>query len=101
MNQMERLFRDCHFSFNLPHPDDVSWRIRYTDVASYGYITLMRMIDIPHLDKDRAKTAVRKLNQFANVLLAYAEDETDCGKFDLFAIRRWLENTDWYMVERG
>lgn len=101
MNQIERLFKGYEFSFKLPHPDDISWRIYYSDEASYGFINLLRVIDIPHLNKDRAKTAVRKLNQFANMLLIYAEEETDCGKFDLFVIRKWLENTDWYMVERG
>ena len=99
MNQIERLFRDCHLSFNLPHPNDPLWRISYIDTASHGYITLMRVIDIPHLDKDRAKTAVRKLNQFANVILGYVD--SDFGFFDQLAVRKWLENTDWYMEGRG
>lgn len=101
MNQIERIFKGCDFSFNLPHPDDISWRIRYSDVTSFGYITLMRVIDIPHLNKDRAKTAVRKLTRFANVLVDYVTRSSDFGLFDLLAICRWLENTDWYMVERG
>lgn len=101
MNQIERIFKGCDFSFKLPHPDDKLWRIYYSDVASYGFITLLQRIDIQHIDKERVKTAVRKLNQFANVLLEYVKGSFYFGLFDHYAVRKWLENTDWYMVERG
>lgn len=101
MNQMERLFRDCHFSFNLPHPNDVIWRISYIDTSSHGSITILQIINIERINKERVKRAVRKLNQFANVLLEYMDCHSNYGHFDRLAVRKWLENTDWYMVERG
>lgn len=101
MNQMERLFKGCEFAFAYPHPNEYLLKIQYNDIASHGLIVLYQVIDIQKIDKRRAKTLIRKLNDFANMILNYAEGNSKFGSFDRLAFREWLENTDWYMVERG
>lgn len=101
MNQIERLFKGCEFAFEYPHPNEYLLKIQYNDIASHGLIVLYQVIDIRRMDKKRAKTLIRNLNQFANMLLNYVAGDSKFGKFDHLAVREWLENTDWYMVERG